>query len=185
MELPHKIEEIRGIIIETFGSSVGAYGMNETIGRIYGLLYFEDEPLSLAKIAEHLVVSKATISINIRLLLDLKMVHKVWKKGSRKDFYTAERDFEKIAQEVLRNKELKQISLIQESIVRSMEKYKEILGSEKAQEINEIVRLDIEKLENLKVWIHKGELWLNFFLETNYSDLPTEDIKEIEVEWDD
>ncbi|MFP4015998.1 MAG: GbsR/MarR family transcriptional regulator, partial [Halanaerobiales bacterium] len=119
MDIDHIMELNRNIILESFGGAVGSYGMNETIGRIYGLLYMEDEPLSLKKIADQLGVSKATISINIRLLLELKMVQKVWQKGSRKDFYTAERDFEKIIQEIIRNKEMKLAALIKDAIARA------------------------------------------------------------------
>lgn len=184
MEATHQLEEYRNVIIEAFGSSVGVYGMNETIGRIYGLLYLESEPLSLNAIAEHLGVSKATISINIRLLLELKMVHKVWQKGSRKDFYTAERDFEMIIQEVIRNKELKQVTLVKESISRAMAGYQDLKESTTNQELIDLVEMDIDKLEKLTYWINKGESWLNFFLETNFTEGPTEEIQEIEVEWD-
>lgn len=183
MREKQRIEESRDIIIEAFGSSVGVYGMNETIGRIYGLLYFEEEPLGLEKIADKLGVSKATISINIRLLLDLKMVQKVWQKGSRKDFYVAESDFEKILQEVLRNKELKQAVLIKESIARALEGYKSIIRDEIEGDINEIAHKDMEKVEYLLSWTNKSLAWINFFLEANISEGPSEDLQEIEVDW--
>ncbi len=183
MEVSRLLEENRHIIVEAFGSSLGVYGMNETIGRIYGLLYLEDEILSLKEVADHLGVSKATVSINIRLLLELKMVHKVWQKGSRKDFYTAERDFEKILHEVLKNKEMKQVSLIKDSINRAVEGYQELLNEAEDQKVIDTIKSDIEKIEKLRYWINKGESWLNFFLETSFSEDSTEDIKEIEIEW--
>ncbi len=183
MEVNHRLEDIRLIIVEAFGSSLGVYGMNETIGRIYGLLYLEDKILSLKEVADNLGVSKATVSINIRLLLDLKMVHKVWQKGSRKDFYTAERDFEKILHEVLKNKEMKQVSLIKESINRAMECYNELLNLVKDQKMINNIESDIEKIEKLRHWIIKGESWLNFILETSFGEESTEDLKEIEIEW--
>ncbi|MFW6022857.1 MAG: GbsR/MarR family transcriptional regulator [Halanaerobiaceae bacterium] len=180
-----RLEEIRGIIIEAFGGSVGVYGMNETIGRIYGLLYLEDEALALQEIASHLGVSKATISINIRLLLELKMVHKVWQKGSRKDYYIAERDFEKIIQEALKNKELKQIVVIKAAIARAVENYNSLLDSGSSEETKEVVEKDLKKLEKLLAWVNKGQSWINFFLKVNIEEGPTENIQEIEIDWND
>lgn len=211
MDHAKKIEESRHLIIDALGGAVGVYGMNETIGHIYGLLYFEEKPMSLKKIADKLGVSKATVSINIRLLLELKMVQKVWQRGSRKDFYIAERDFEKILQEVLRNKELKQVQLIKEAIERSRGKYRAILDEteddyetdfimndsnnninhdKKSQKMNfekvkELAKKDLERLKNLESWMSKGESWIEFLLETNISEGPQEEIREIEVDWDD
>ncbi|MDO8493783.1 MAG: MarR family transcriptional regulator [Deltaproteobacteria bacterium] len=65
--------------------------INKVGGQIYALLFLSEEPLSLDDISERLAVSKSNVSINIRLLEDYNLVRKVWIKGSRKDFYGAER----------------------------------------------------------------------------------------------
>jgi DNA-binding transcriptional regulator GbsR (MarR family) len=65
--------------------------VNRIGGQIYALLFLSEEPLSLDDIAERLAVSKSNVSINIRLLEDMRMVRKVWVKGSRRDYYEAER----------------------------------------------------------------------------------------------
>ncbi|MEJ6951969.1 GbsR/MarR family transcriptional regulator [Natronospora cellulosivora (SeqCode)] len=184
MDRTQEIERIREDIIELFGRAVGEYGMNETIGRIYGLLYFEEAPLSLQKIAENLAVSKATISNNIRILLELSMVKKSWRKGSRKDFYIAEKDFEKIIQHVLKTKEIHLAQLFKESLARTMEKYQSLANKTDDIQTREYIAKDIEKIEYLKQWIDKGESWLKFFLELNFSEEPTEEVKEIEIDWD-
>lgn len=65
--------------------------VNKVGGQIYALLFISEEPMSLDDIADRLQVSKSNVSINIRLLEDLKLVRKVWVKGTRKDFYEVER----------------------------------------------------------------------------------------------
>jgi DNA-binding transcriptional regulator GbsR (MarR family) len=65
--------------------------VNKVGGQIYALLFLSDEPLSLDEISEKLAVSKSNVSINIRLLEEYGLVRKVWVKGSRKDYYDAER----------------------------------------------------------------------------------------------
>lgn len=74
--------------------SAALLGMvNKVGGQIYALLFINNEPLSLDEISEMLQVSKSNISINIRLLEDYQLVRKVWVKGSRRDFYAAERRY--------------------------------------------------------------------------------------------
>lgn len=69
--------------------------VNKVGGQIYALLFLSEEPLSLDEISKRLEVSKSNVSINIRMLEDYKLVRKVWVKGSRKDYYEAERIYPK------------------------------------------------------------------------------------------
>lgn len=69
--------------------------INKVGGQIYALLFLSDEPISLDDIAKTLGVSKSSVSINIRMLGENNLVRKVWVKGSRKDFYAAERTYPK------------------------------------------------------------------------------------------
>jgi DNA-binding transcriptional regulator GbsR (MarR family) len=69
--------------------------INKAQGQIYALLFISDEPLSLDEISDRLGISKSNVSINIRMLEDFNLVRKVWVKGSRKDYYSAERVYPK------------------------------------------------------------------------------------------
>ncbi len=69
--------------------------INKAGGQIYALLFLSSEPLSLDHISERLEISKSNVSINIRMLEDFNLVRKVWVKGSRKDYYGAERAYPK------------------------------------------------------------------------------------------
>ncbi|MBI4224400.1 MAG: ArsR family transcriptional regulator [Deltaproteobacteria bacterium] len=96
--------------IETFIQGAGQVSaallgmINKVGGQMYALLYLSEEPLSLDDIAEKLAVSKSNVSINIRLLEDYDLVRKVWVKGSRKDFYSAERNYpKKVIKDFLEN----------------------------------------------------------------------------------
>jgi DNA-binding transcriptional regulator GbsR (MarR family) len=92
---PESIEKALDRFIENAGKiSANMLGMvNKVGGQIYALLFLSREPLSLDGIAEILQVSKGNISVNVRILEDLKLVKKVWVKGSRRDFYEANRDY--------------------------------------------------------------------------------------------
>lgn len=89
------VEQALDRFIESAGKiSANMLGMvNKVGGQIYALLFLSREPLSLDDISDILQVSKGNISVNIRLLEELKLVKKVWVKGSRRDFYEANRDY--------------------------------------------------------------------------------------------
>lgn len=100
------LEEATETFIQGAGQiSAALLGMiNKVGGQIYALLYLNEEPLSLDDVAEKLGVSKSNVSINIRLLEDYDLVRKVWVKGSRRDFYAAERNYpKKIIKDFLEN----------------------------------------------------------------------------------
>lgn len=92
---PESIGKALDRFIENAGKiSANMLGMvNKVGGQIYALLFLSREPLSLDGIAEILQVSKGNISVNVRILEDLKLVKKVWVKGSRRDYYEANRDY--------------------------------------------------------------------------------------------
>lgn len=64
--------------------------------QLYAILFLSDELLCLNDIAETLGISKGNASVNIQELEKLGVVRKIWVKGSRKDFYEAELDLEKL-----------------------------------------------------------------------------------------
>ncbi len=94
-KFPIGIEGALDRFIESAGKiSANMLGMvNKVGGQIYALLFLSREPLSLDEISEILQVSKGNISVNVRLLEELKLVQKVWVKGSRRDYYEAKRQY--------------------------------------------------------------------------------------------
>lgn len=49
--------------------------------------------MTLDEMREAMEMSKTSMSTGVRTLVDLKMVNKVWEKGSRKDLYEVEMDW--------------------------------------------------------------------------------------------
>jgi DNA-binding transcriptional regulator GbsR (MarR family) len=87
MEESEKLERARMRVIDTITQNINLYGITPSVGRLYGLLYFNDEPMSLDSMKDELGMSKTSMSTSVRQLQELKMVEKVWKKGTRKDLY--------------------------------------------------------------------------------------------------
>ena len=87
-----EIEKVRDYFIEIAGDMAGNLGLNAIAGQMYALLYVSNEPVSLDEITDILKVSKENVSVNIRALERWGAVKKVWVKGSRRNFYTANED---------------------------------------------------------------------------------------------
>lgn len=87
------VQRIRKRVIEVVGRNMELYGVTLSTGHLYGLLFFADKPMTLDEMGSEMQMSKTSMSTGVRSLLDLKMVNKVWEKGSRKDLYEVEYDW--------------------------------------------------------------------------------------------
>lgn len=92
-EQEQTIQRARKRVIETVGKNMDLYGITHSTGHLYGLMFFQNSPMSLDDMGEAMEMSKTSMSVGVRTLVDLKMVNKVWEKGSRKDFYEVESDW--------------------------------------------------------------------------------------------
>lgn len=82
--------QIKQGFIQDFGERYQSFGLSKLMGRIVGLLLYEEGPLSLDDIAEQLQVSKGPVSQITRRLTENGLIRKVWVPGSRRDHYAAE-----------------------------------------------------------------------------------------------
>lgn len=93
MSQEDKLSESRDVLESALAQSMTVYGVTPSVGRIYSVLYFSKEPLTLKEIQDHVAMSKASVSNGVRELMETEMVTKIWKKGERQDHYIAEKDF--------------------------------------------------------------------------------------------
>lgn len=93
--------EERRRFIEAGGNTSHAFGLGRMIGRCFALLYLSPRPLSLEAIASSLSVSKASASISLRQLAELRAARQIWVPGDRRDYYEVETDFRLILREGL------------------------------------------------------------------------------------
>jgi len=158
------IQETVDIITQGAGKiSSALLGMvNRVGGQIYALLFVSEKTLSLDEISEKLVVSKSNISINIRMLESYGLVKKVWVKGSRKDYYTAERTYPKKViggfLEKIRNTLDDAIETIEDAKDKALETRKK-LHEENRREINFV----IEQLNLLGMFYYGAHDFFNNF----------------------
>jgi HTH-type transcriptional regulator, glycine betaine synthesis regulator len=92
-EHAQKLHALRQRVIETIGNNMDLYGVTMSVGHMYGHMYFSNEPVTLDEMGDVMGMSKTSMSTGMRTLMDLKMVQKVWGKGTRKDLYVVETDW--------------------------------------------------------------------------------------------
>jgi DNA-binding transcriptional regulator GbsR (MarR family) len=73
--------------IESMGMYFESYGIPRIGGRILGLLLVAHEPLSAARIASILKVSRASLSTNFRVLLTSGLAEKITFPGDRTTYF--------------------------------------------------------------------------------------------------
>lgn len=75
--------------VEDAGSLSQSLGVGRVIGQLYAYLYFSSDPRNLGQMQAALGISKGSASTAVRQLEQWGAVKKVWIKGDRKDYYTA------------------------------------------------------------------------------------------------
>jgi DNA-binding transcriptional regulator GbsR (MarR family) len=119
-------EKIKDDFIEMAGQMCVSIGFNRAVGQIYALLFFTEGPLSLKSISISLGMSKGNASINVRNLERWGAIKKIWKKGSREDYYEAELDIIKVVKNIFVtgvNKRVEMISNLISENEKLLEKY--------------------------------------------------------------
>lgn len=84
--------KIREDFIRDFGDAYLRFGLPKLMGNVVGLLLYEEGPLSLDEITQHLGVSKGPVSQIMSRLRDHDLVIRENEPGNRKDFYRAAED---------------------------------------------------------------------------------------------
>ncbi len=99
------LDETRQGFIESLTRISEFWGYPRAMGALYGALYLSPSPLSLDELVPMVGVTKGAISINIRALEQLGMVHKQVRSGDRRDYYQADTDFWKITKTILERRQ--------------------------------------------------------------------------------
>jgi DNA-binding transcriptional regulator GbsR (MarR family) len=153
-----ELEVARERVIDAISKNMNLYGVTESIGRLYGALYFQEGPLTLDEMKEELGMSKTSMSTSVRSLLELKMVGKVWKKGVRKDLYLAEPDWYQTFIDFFTIKWRAGISLNISAMQKSLAETQSLIEDERVDtQVKNQAKLDIEKLTSAIEYYE----WLN------------------------
>ncbi|GIV58419.1 MAG: hypothetical protein KatS3mg042_1332 [Rhodothermaceae bacterium] len=99
-----------------WGEMASNWGINRTMAQIHALLYASDEPLDTDTIMARLKISRGNANMNLRSLMSWNLVRKVHRPGSRKDFFTAEKDVWQITARIIEERKRREIQPVQEQL---------------------------------------------------------------------
>lgn len=103
-------------LIDDIGSFIEYWGFRKIQGRIWGLLYLSNRPLSTPEIVEKLGVSKALISGGINELLNYRLVERSGQVKFGGITYITTPSPAKVVREIIENRELVLFEQIQNNL---------------------------------------------------------------------
>lgn len=146
-DLIQRIQKTRQRVIESIGKNMDLYGVTLSIGHLYGNMFFRNQPVTLDEMADIMGLSKTSVSTGMRTLQDLKMIQKVWGKGSRKDLYEVEQDWYQTFADFFSIKWRKSTEMNLQSLHRSSNEMKKLLEDYPDNEqLTELLHSDMEKI---------------------------------------
>ncbi|PWU69159.1 GbsR/MarR family transcriptional regulator [Gracilibacillus dipsosauri] len=149
------LEDAEREVINSIAETMDLYGVTPSIGRLYATMYFKHDPLTLDDMKNDLGMSKPSMSTAVRKLQDINIVKKVWKKGSRKDLFMAEKDFFQYFSNFFGDKWEREAKLNLSSINDAIKKLQEVLHDEEVNEkLKQRAQQDLQQLEEYKSYCH-------------------------------
>jgi len=138
------VENAKKIMMEHFANTARRFGLSELYGYIYGLLFFEDEPLSLGEIAERTGYSLSHVSTALKLLENIGLVKRIKKLGDKKAYYTAIKNIREWRKEAYYKKIEEDIRQTRENLLRAL---KEIENDEskEAEKIRQRIEFALQR----------------------------------------
>ncbi|GAB3060597.1 GbsR/MarR family transcriptional regulator [Virgibacillus ainsalahensis] len=144
--------------IQVIAKNMNLYGITPSVGRLYGVLYFAEEPMTLDDMREALEMSKTSMSTGVRALSDMKMVESTFKKGVRKDLYHSEEDWYKSFTSLFGNRWRQQTERNIEEADEAIEELENILQKTTDEQLKTKIENDLERLlyaKNYYKWLMK------------------------------
>jgi len=165
LEQQRKLAKARERVIDSIGKNMDLYGITLSIGHLYGQMYFHDGPITLDEMSRTMGMSKTSMSTGVRTLMDLKMIDKVWGKGSRKDLYEVVPDWYANFTDYFSIKWRKAVEGNMSALSKSLADVQELIASAEGdgnEGLLEILRSDETKMIEAKKYYR----WLLRFIET-------------------
>ena len=140
----NKSLELEGI--DFFVRLMNMMGMPRSVGEIYGLLYFSENPLPMDAVASKLGISIGSASQGLKNLRALKAVRSTYMAGDRRDHYVAESEFRRLFSNFIKDEIMPHLDSAKERILRM----EELIDSDDIEVENaDFYKIRLDKLKRL------------------------------------
>jgi len=114
-------EAVREDVIESMERSAEVYGLSRSAGRVYGVLYFAAEPLSISELVEETGYAKSTISNVTRKLTRIGLVRRrSTGGGGRRVQFEPETDLWFVVQDVFQQHVAREMGTTRRTLDRAL-----------------------------------------------------------------
>lgn len=161
-------KETKKEFIQLWGSFGSNWGIPAAMAEIHAFLLATENPVSTDEIMEELGISRSNANLNIRALLDWRLIYKKRLQGERKEYFVAEKDIWEVAIRIIKERRRKEVDPVINELKRlgdfdastyEEKNFKSLLldTHDLAIKMNNIGDM-VEKVERLKFvkWIMKG-----------------------------
>ncbi len=100
-----------------WGEMAPAWGINKTMAQIHALLYAEEDPLDTDAIMSQLDISRGNANMNLRKLTEWGLVYKHQHEGSRKEYFSAEKDVWVIASIIIQERQYRELAPVKQNLI--------------------------------------------------------------------
>ena len=157
-----KLTEAKQQFISSWGAFGTHWGINRTMAQIHALLLISPDPLTQDDIMEELDISRGNTNMNIRELINWRLVERVLLPGERKEYFLAEKDMWKVIKQIVKERKKREL----EPMLQLLDKLEAVDGDKKDKNVKTFVDTisSIKKLgkqadKALDVMIKAEESW--------------------------
>jgi DNA-binding transcriptional regulator GbsR (MarR family) len=157
-----KLSEAKQQFISSWGAFGTHWGINRTMAQIHALLLISPDPMTQDDIMEELDISRGNTNMNIRELINWRLVERVLLPGERKEYFSAEKDIWKVVKQIVKERKKREL----EPMLQLLDKLEEVDGDKKDKHVKTFVDTvsSIKKLgrqadKTLDVMIKAEESW--------------------------
>lgn len=115
-----EIADATNLFIRRWGEMAASWGVSRTMAEIHALLFLSTEALCTDDVMERLAVSRGSASTNLRELVNWALIHRVHRRGDRKEYFEAETDAWAMFQTITRERRRREVQPIVETIERCL-----------------------------------------------------------------
>ncbi|QSF44413.1 GbsR/MarR family transcriptional regulator [Paenibacillus tianjinensis] len=142
-------EQVLRPMIDAIAQTMDLYGANYSFGQLYGIMFFEDKPMTLEEMKQVMNMSKSNMSYGVRSLIASRMVTKLEEKRDRKELYAAETDFFQAFRNFFTLKLQREIDVMQDAMGTAVPELEALIQAEDTpEEERQSCRRDLDKLQH-------------------------------------
>ena len=160
---PH-LRAVDDSMLDGLGKLADYFGYNKVLGKMYGALLLSPEPMSLDDLMDHLDISKASVSMNMRMLENIGLATEVWVRGDRRKYYEAESDLWRAIRNVFGSRELRDVNQAVEVLEANIDRLRAAMN-DMSEADRDLAHHYIGRIDQLKDFFQLAKLILTSIMD--------------------